>query len=366
MRALQVTAHGEPTEVLAVRDVPAPTPGPGEVLIRVAAAALNHNDLARCRGTLVSVSKEPPFTLGMDLAGVVVDTGDGADEWMGRRVVAVATDALGGIAELALAPASGVFDAPPELDDVAAAAFLLPFHTTHLALFRRGGLRSGETLLVTAGASGLGTAAIQLGRAADARVLAVVGSATKAQLCRELGAHDVIVLDELDEGTDLADAVLESTDEHGADVVCDLVGGELVAPSWRCTAREGRYLAVGFTGDDQNGMTGRPVRMASIGNFSIVGVMCAWVDDLDPALRRFGFNPFTRSDGEQVHQQLCELVAEGRIAPHVGRVVDMEGAAAALEDHAARTTVGRTVVAIDQPGSSTTEGNSAPMKGWLP
>jgi NADPH2:quinone reductase len=295
----------------------------------------------------VSIAKEPPFTLGMEVCGVVVATGSGAERWLGRRVVAVGKDALGGIAEYAVAPVAGVFDAPEQLDDLECGAVLLPFHTTHLALSRRAGLRPGETLLVTAGASGLGTAAIQLGRATGARVIASVGSSDKAELCRRMGADDVVVLgDGTDTGSDLADAVLDLTDEHGADVVCDLVGGSLVAPAWRCTAREGRYLAVGFSDDDQNGMTGRPVRMASIGNFSIVGVMCAFVDDLDPAMRRFGFNPFTRADGEQVHDELRELFAAGSIRPHVGRVVPMEGAGAALAAHAERTTTGRTVVDV--------------------
>lgn len=347
MRALQVTRHGEPADVLAVEVVDEPTPGPGEVRIRAVASPLNHNDAARCRGTLVSVAKEPPFTLGMEVCGTVDAAGDGAQEWIGRRVVAIAKDALGGIADAVVAPVAGVFDAPEQLDDVHAAAFLLPFHTTHLALFRRGQLRSGETLLVTAGASGLGTAAVQLGTAAGARVIAAIGGGAraddKAALCRELGADDVVVLDD---GVDLADSVLDLTDEHGADVVCDLVGGDLVAPSWRCTAREGRYLAVGFTDDDQNGMTGRPVRMASIGNFSIVGVMCAWVDALDPGMRRFGFNPFTRAEGEQVHDALCALVADGSVTPQVGRVVPMELAGAALQDHVERRTLGRTVVEI--------------------
>jgi NADPH2:quinone reductase len=93
-------------------------------------------------------------------------------------------------------------------------------------------------------------------------------------------------------------------------------------------------------------MTGRPIRMASIGNFSIVGVMCAWVDDLDPGLRRFGFNPFTRADGERVHADLVRLVDEGRVRPHVGRRVTMAQAGAALEDHEHRRSVGRTVVEV--------------------
>ena len=291
MRALQVTRHGEPTEVLEVRQVDEPAPGPGEVRIRAAAAALNHNDLARCRGTLVSVAKEPPFTLGMDLCGTVDATGPGAEEWLGRRVVAIAKDALGGIAESVIAPVGGVFDAPPNSSTTSTPRRSCCRSTPPTwRCSAEAELRSGETLLVTAAASGLGTAAVQLGVSAGARVIAAVGSAGKAEVCRELGADEVVVLDEVD----LADAVLDLTDERGADVVCDLVGGDLVAPSWRCTAREGRYLAVGFTDDDQNGMTGRPVRMASVGNFSIVGVMCAWVDDVDPGMRRFGFNPFAR------------------------------------------------------------------------
>lgn len=343
MRALQVTRHGAPGEVLAVAEVEAPEPGDGEVRIRVLGAALNFNDTLRCRGGLVSVAQEPPFTLGMDVCGTVDTAGAGAEQWLGRRVVALSKDALGGIAEYTVAPVAGVFEAPNELDDTEAAAFLLPFHTTHLAVFRRGRLVAGETLLVHSGASGLGTAAIQLGAAAGARVIATVSSEDKAGLCRSLGAD--LVIDHTRE--DFVEAVFDATDEVGAHVVCDLAGGDFVARSWQCTAREGRYLAVGFTDDgDNNGMTGRPLRMASIGNISIVGVLGAWVDDLDPGMRRFGFNPFTRADGDEVHAALCELIAAGRIRPHVGRMVSMEDAGAALDDHEQRRSIGRTVVRI--------------------
>jgi NADPH2:quinone reductase len=345
MRALQVTRHGSPGEVLAVTDVPVPEPAPDEVLIRVAGAALNFNDTLRCRGQLVSVAKDPPFTLGMDVCGIVEGAGAQATSWLGRRVVAVATDALGGIAEYAVAPASGVFDAPPELDDAQAAAFLLPFHTTHLALFRRGRLEAGETLLVHSGASGLGTAAIQLGVAVGARVMATVSTPRKAELCSSLGAE--VVIDHTTE--DFVEAVLGATSDVGADVVCDLAGGEFVPKSWQCIAREGRYLAVGFTDDQEHGMTGRPLRMVSIGNFSVVGVLSAWVDDLDPGMRRFGFNPFTRADGDRVHQDLLRLVGEGAIRPYVGRTVTMEQAGAALDDHEQRRSIGRTVVQVGLP-----------------
>ncbi len=342
MRALQVNQHGNPRDVLSVNEVEKPVAGPGDVLIKVSAAALNFNDILRCRGGLVSVPKEPPFTLGMDVCGVVETAGEGAEAWVGRRVVGVSKDAFGGIAEYTTAPASGVFDAPEGLDDTEAAAFLLPFHTTYLALVVRAKLTAGETLLVHSGASGLGTAAIQLGAALGARVIATVSSPEKAELCRELGAD--LVIDHTAE--DFAEAVLQATDDVGADVICDLAGGDFVGKSWTCVAREGRYLPVGFTDDDQNGMSGRPLRMASIGNFSVVGVLGAWVESVDPGMRRFGFNPFTRDVGDQVHAALTDLVASGAVRPHVGRVVGIDEAAAALVDHEERRSIGRTVVRI--------------------
>lgn len=343
MRALQVNRHGNPLDVLSVNDVEVPEAGPGEVLIKVTAAALNFNDILRCQGGMVSVPKEPPFTLGMDVCGVVESAGEGAGQWLGKRVVGVSKDAFGGIAEYTSAPTAGVFEAPAALDDATAAAFLLPFHTSYLALVVRAELAAGETLLVISGASGLGTAAIQLGKAIGARVIATVSSPEKAELCRSLGAD--LVIDHTEE--DLAEAVLQATDDLGADVVCDLAGGDFVAKSWTCIARGGRYLPVGFTDDDQNGMTGRPLRMASIGNFSIVGVLGAWVDQVDPTLRRFGFNPYTRDEGDRVHAALTTLVDDGTIRPHVGRVVDISEAARALDDHLARRSIGRTVVRID-------------------
>ncbi|OWY59441.1 hypothetical protein B7486_74550 [cyanobacterium TDX16] len=114
------------------------------------------------------------------------------------------------------------------------------------------------------------------------------------------------------------------------------------------TARGGRYLAIGYADDDQNGMTGQPLRMASIGNISIVGVLCAYVepDQLDSGMRRFGFNPMTREVGERVHADLLRLVAEGKIRPYVGRRVSMDEAGAALDEHEARRSVGRTVVEV--------------------
>ena len=342
MKALQVTAHGRPGDVLAVRTLERPEPGPGEVRIRVGAASLNFNDIDRCLGKLVSVPTPPPFTLGMDVCGIVEDTGEGAEHWLGKRVVAITKTALGGIAEFAIAPAVSVFDAPDQLDDAEATAFVLSFQTSHLALFRRGRLRAGETLVVHSAASGLGTAGIQLGKAAGARVIAVAGGPQKGALCASLGAD--LVVDHLTE--DFVEAILTATDDVGADVVYDLTGGDFAERSWRCTARGGRYLAVGFADDENNGMTGRPLRMACIGNIDIVGVMVAWAESVDPGMRRFGFNPFGRDVADEIHADLLRLVAEGAIRPYVGRRVKMEEAGTALDAHEDRRSLGRTVVEI--------------------
>lgn len=341
MKAVQVLRHGEPRDVVALADVPVPEPFPGFVRIAVSAASLNFGDVARCRGGVASVMAAPPFTLGMDVCGVVDAAGDGSEAWLGRRVVAITAMALGGIADAALAPTTSVFDAPPELDDVDAAAFTLPFHAAYLALHRRAQLRAGETLLVTGGASGVGTAAIQLGVAAGADVIAVAGGPEKGALCRRLGAS--LVVDHTSD--DLFDRVMAHTDGRGAEVVCDLVGGTQTEVAWTCVAREGRYLPVGFNDDPDGGMTGRPLRKVAMGNFSVLGVLAAYAD-LPPEVRRMGLNPFPPATGIEVHGALCDLVARGGIRPVVGRRIGMGDVGAALQDHAERRTTGRTVVAI--------------------
>src|SRR5688572_7862822 len=184
MRAARVVRNGEPIEVVEVQDIPVPDAEPGGVRIAVSAAAINYGDIARCRGGVASVMAQPPFTLGMEVCGTVEAAGEGAEHLVGRRVLAMCAQSFGGMADFALAPATGVFDAPPELDDVEAAAFLLPFHTTYLALHVRARLHAGEHLLVVGGASSLGTAAIQLGVAAGAHVIAIAGGPEKGELCQ--------------------------------------------------------------------------------------------------------------------------------------------------------------------------------------
>jgi len=329
-------------EALEVQDVPVPDAGPGEVRIAVSAGSLNFGDIARCRGTVASVMGQVPFTLGMDVCGVVDAAGEGADEWMGRRVVAMAKQSLGGLAEYAIAPVSGTFAAPPEFDDVTAAAFTLPFHVGYLALHKRARLAAGETLLVVGGASAVGTAVIQLGVAAGANVIAIAGGAEKARLCTELGASAIDYT-----AADLFDEVNARTEGRGADVAVDLVGGEQTEVIWTCMAREGRYLPVGFNDDPQSGLTGRPLRKVSMGNFSVLGVILGY-GELPVDFRRFGLNMFPAELGREVHAALLDLVASGAVRPVIGRQITMDEVAGALDDHEQRRTTGRTVVTIER------------------
>lgn len=332
--------HGEPVDAIEVRDdVDVPEPGPGQVRVAVSAASLNFGDVARCRGGVAAVMAQPPFTLGMDVAGTVEAAGDGAERWVGRRVVGISPQSLGGLAEKALA--GSVFDAPAELDDAEAAAFTLPFHVSYLALHERAALQPGETVLVRGGASAVGTAAIQLARAAGARVIATAGSAEKARLCADLGAE--VTIDHTD--ADVFDAVMDATGDRGADVIFDPIGGDQTETIWTCGALGGRYLAVGFNDDPESGLTGRPLRKLSMANLSVLGVLLAYLDT-PRDFRRFGINAFPPATGERVHAALCELVTAGSIRPVIGRRIGLDDVADALTDHAARRTSGRTVVVL--------------------
>jgi NADPH2:quinone reductase len=340
MRAVRVVQHAAPLEALELQDIPTPEPGPGEVLVEVSAASLNFGDIARCRGTVASVMGQVPFTIGMDVCGVAESAGAGGEQWVGKRVVATTVQSFGGVADFALCGVNGVFEAPPELDDVQAAAFTLPFHTGYLAIQRRAQLQHGEELLVIGGASAVGTAVIQLGTAAGAHVVAVAGGPEKGELVRSLGAEPID-----HQSDDLFDRVMALTNEHGADVCADMIGGEGTETVWTCMAREGRYVAVGFNDDPESGLTGRPLRKVSMGNFSVLGVMMGY-NDMPVELRRFGLNTFPPAVGQEVHAALLELVHAGRITPVIGRVIGMDDVAAALDDHDHRRTSGRTVVDV--------------------
>lgn len=341
MKAVQVLQLGRPSEVVAVRDIEVPGVGAGEVRVAVAAASVNFGDIARARGGVAAVQLPPPFTLGMDVCGVVEAAGEGAERWLGRRVVAMTKMSFGGMAERAICPVTGVFDAPPSLDDAEAAAFLLPFHTSYMGLHTRARLQPGETVLVVGAASGVGTAAVQFAVAVGANVIAVAGGPGKGAYCRSLGASATI--DYLTE--DIFDRVMELTDGRGAEVVFDLVGGAQTETTWTCVAREGRYLPVGFNGEPEGGLSGKPLRKISLGNFNVLGVLLAYTHAVGP-MRKFGMNPFPPETGVANHAALSELVASGVIHPAIGRRITMDEVATTLDDHEQRRTQGRSVVEI--------------------
>jgi NADPH2:quinone reductase len=348
MRAWQVTRYGRPTEALELLETADPTPGAGEVLVQTTASVLNFNEVDGCHGHYLTVNPPLPYTLGMECVGQVVDAGSGAEWWIGKRVTASAQGAIGAHADLVVCPTAMAFEAPEQLGDVEAAAFLYPFHLAYLGLHERGHLKAGETVLIHAAAGGVGSAAVQLAVTAGARVIATVGDEEKAALVKGLGA-DIVVNHRTD---DFVVRVLEATSGAGVELCFDGVGGETTMQSLRCLGRGGRHLVVGFA----SGIEAEEIPMVSgralcFGNFDIVGVILAYVD---PAVVLYvssfvpvpvpRFNPPTSDVGEQVQARLLELLTRGAIRPIVGRTVPFDGLAQALDDMESRATIGRTVV----------------------
>src|SRR4051812_42390183 len=214
-------ARGGPADVLRQAEVTVPQPGPGQVLVEVYSTALNFPDVLLSRG---QYQERPalPFVPGVEFSGIVVAVGTGVDPHrVGERVVASAALPHGALARYTLANADDALPAPPGLDDVSASAFLISYHTAWFGLFRRAGLRVGETLLVHAAVGGVGSAAVQLGRAVGAKVVGVVGGPFKTMAARELGVDHVVDRTR----DDLVSAVLAATEGRGVDVVFDPVGG---------------------------------------------------------------------------------------------------------------------------------------------
>jgi NADPH:quinone reductase len=344
MRAWRVHEFGEPQEALQLDEVPAPTPGPGEVLVRVAATTLNFNDVDGVRGRYRTVRPPLPYTPGMEVLGTVEGAGEGATDRIGRRVVAIPGGAFGGYAEFAVGPSAMAFEMPPQsaLPDTPAAALYFPFHLSWLALHERARIQAGETVLIHAAAGGIGSAAVQLASLVGARVIATAGSAEKLDLCRSLGASVAINYRE----TDFADAVLEATDGRGVDVAFDSVGGEVTTKTFRCMAFNGRHLLVGFASGieaEDEGIVPRPVLF---GNFSLFGVCHAYVDDPAALKAMTGYNFPSHADGERVHAAILELVLDGSLRPVVGSEIAFDDLPRALQSMADRRTTGRNVVLV--------------------
>jgi len=325
MRAWRVSELGEPAAVMRLEDVETPTPGPRQLVVRVLAAPANFPDALMCRG-LYQVRPDLPFTPGVELCGEVLATGEEVTAFaVGDRVIGAAVLPYGGFAEVALMDVATTFPAPASLDDAQAASLYIGYQTGWFGLHRRAALKAGETLLVHAAAGGVGSAAVQLGKAAGATVIGVVGGPEKAEVARALGAD--VVVDRHTE--DFVSAVKEHTGGRGADVVYDPVGGETYQRSTKCVAFEGRILVIGFAAGD---IQSAALNHALIKNYSIVGLHWGLYNMVDPAAVA------------RCHAELTDLADRGLVRPLVSERLALAQAADGVQRLADGTTVGRVVV----------------------
>ncbi|MFE3942020.1 NADPH:quinone oxidoreductase family protein [Streptomyces sp. NPDC059118] len=315
MQAWRVHRNGEPSEVMRLEETDRPTPGEGQVLIEVLAANINFPDALLCRGQY-QVRPPLPFTPGVEICGRTAD---------GRRVLATPALPHGGFAEYVVADEAALLPAPDALDDAEAAALHIGYQTGWFGLHRRAHLRAGETLLVHAAAGGVGSAAVQLGKAAGATVIGVVGGPEKAEVATGLGCD--LVIDR--RGEDIVAAVKEATGGRGADVVYDPVGGDAYAKSVKCVAFEGRVIVVGFA----SGVIPTPaLNHALVKNYSIVGLHWGLYNTKDPAAVR------------ACHDELTRLAERGAVKPLISERVGLAGAADAVRRVADGASTGRIVV----------------------
>lgn len=325
MLALEVQRFGDPVAALDLAHRPVPTPGAGEVLVRVAASVLNFPDVLLCRGSY-QVRPPLPFVPGIEASGRIEDAGPGVDpDRIGERVLGPTMLPHGGFAPWTLMRASEAFPVPSDLPDPEAASLFIAYQTAWLGLHRRAGLALGETVVVHGAAGAVGTAAIQLARAAGARVVAVVRGEAKKAVVGFSGAP--FVIDRLTENW--VDRVLEITSGRGADVVVDTVGGEAFDDSTKCVASEGRILIVGFA-------SGRiPVAAVNhtlLKNYAMVGMHLA------------AYRSGARGELTTCHAALTDLLANGNIRPVIGARINLSEVPHYLQELGEGTPSGRIVV----------------------
>jgi NADPH:quinone reductase len=323
MRAWQVVGTGEPAEVLHPVEVDVPEPGPGQARIRVTAAGIGLPDVLMCRGTY-PLTPPLPFISGQEATGTVTAVGEGVDLAVGTRIMCVTafTEGSGSFAEECLVLADSAFAVPDGLTDAEAAGFWIPHLTGWIGLVDRGRIGPGDWLAVLGAAGGSGIAAVQLGRALGARVIAVVSSEERAEFCRSLGAEATV---NYRDGP-LAPVLRELTGGLGVDVIYDPVGGPLAEDAAGALARHGRLLAVGFA-------SGEWPRLATpllvMTNTSLVGVFAGG---------------YSHEELDGIHAGLADLVADGRLRNAVTAQIPFDELPDALQRMADRGVVGKLVL----------------------
>jgi NADPH2:quinone reductase len=313
-------------DALRIGDVDLPAPGPGEVAIDVAAAGVNFAD------TLIVAGKyqekpQTPFSPGFEIAGTVTAVGEGVSHvGVGERVMAVLSK--GGYAESAIAPGAAVFPIPETLDFVTAAGFPITYGTAHGALVWRAGLKAGETLVVHGAAGGAGLAAVEVGKALGARVIATAGGPEKLEVARRHGADEVIDYRE----EDVRVRVKELTDGAGADVVFDPVGGKVFEASLRSIAWCGRIVVIGFASGD---VPSAPANILLVKNVSVMG---------------FNWASYWKKAPELLHKEFEELFRwyeAGSLHPLVSHTFGLGEAQDAMRMLQNRKATGKVVITMD-------------------
>ena len=328
MRALLSEASGGP-ETLALRDVPDPVPGAGELLVRVHACAMNFPDVLIIEDKY-QLKPPRPFAPGGEFAGEVIGVGDGADGWSeGDRIIAAT--GFGGLAEQVVIPAKSAIRLPAERSFEEGSALLLTYATVTHALIDRGKLQAGQTLLVLGAAGGIGIASIEIGKALGARVIAAVSSDAKAQAAREAGADTTVIYPtDTSDAKALSQIFKDAVGPAGADVILDPVGGAYSEAALRSIAWEGRFLVVGFPA----GIARLPLNLTLLKSCDVCGVFWGAFAARDP-----------KANAAHV-EQLFRWWSEGKIAPKISATYPLERAGEAITALSERKAVGKLVVTL--------------------
>jgi NADPH2:quinone reductase len=315
---------------LVVEEVDDPRPGPGELLVEVAASAVTFPDTLMLEDRY-QFKATPPYTPGGEVAGVVVASGDGVEGWSAGDRVSGGLGTVGGYAELAVVPAATARRLPDSVDFAAVAGLNYAYGTSLYGLKYRAALQAGETLLVLGAGGAVGLSAVELGRLLGARVIAAASSAEKLELCRQRGADDTI-----DYSTeDLKLRAKELTGGQGVDIVYDCVGGDRAEQALRAIAWEGRFLVIGFTA----GIPRIPLNLTLLKSCQIVGVFYGAMSARSPELSR------------SIGDELLDMVATGQLQPHVSGRYPLERAGEALRALIDRKAVGKLVITPQSPPS---------------
>jgi NADPH:quinone reductase-like Zn-dependent oxidoreductase len=332
VKALLSAAPGGP-ETLALTDLPDPVAGPGQLLVRVKACAINYPDVLIIEDKY-QFKPPRPFAPGGEIAGTVEAVGEGVSGWrVGDRLIAMIGH--GGLAEKVVVPAAMALPLPAQRSFEEGSALILTYATSIHALLDRGRLKEGQTLLVLGAAGGVGLAAVELGKAFGARVVAAVSSEEKAQAAREAGADAVVIYPrgpfDKEGSKSLSQQFKDAVGPAGADLIYDPVGGDYAEPALRAIAWEGRYLVVGFPA----GIPRLPLNLTLLKSCDVCGVFWGAFASRDP-----------KANAAHI-ETLFRLWSEGRIAPKISRTWPLARGGEAIAHMAARQAIGKLVVTTD-------------------